>query len=290
MPRISKAVMITVVVVLFTGFAYAFLAYGPYSLRAEYHQDAARLMGRATTEPLVTDNDLDRLPAPVQRYLRAAGVIGRPHVRNLLARMHGRFRPSAEGAWMPFVAEQYNGFECCRGASRFFYMTASRSMVPMQAYHRFTDGAATMRVKVAGAVTVINLAGPEMTRAETVTLFNDLCVMAPAALVDAPVAWEHASDDRVTAAYTNAGITIRADLVFDRSGYLVDFVSDDRLKASDDGSTLMPSRWSTPLRGRKTFQGVQLAAAGDARWHSESGSFPYIELEFDDVVYNVRSR
>lgn len=290
MPRISVVAMIAAIVVLFTGFVYAFLAYGPFSLRAEYNQDVARLMLRATSEAAVTDDEVARLPEPVQRYLRGAGVVGQPHVRNFFARMHGRFRASADSPWMPFAAEQYDAFECCRGASRFFYMTASRLMVPMQAYHRFTDGAATMRVKVAAAITVVSQSGADMTRAETVTLFNDLCMMAPAALVDAPVVWEQVAADRVTAAYTNAGTTIRAELVFDASGHLIDFVSDDRLKASEDGSTLLPSRWSTPLRGQKTFRGVQLAAGGDARWHGENGSWAYIELEFDDIAYNVRNR
>ena len=291
MSRIATVVVSAAVLVLLVTFAYAVLVYGPYSMRAEYNTDVKRVSARAASTPLVTEADLQPLPDPVQRYLRAAGVVGRPHVRNVFARMHGRFRAAAESPWMPFVAEQYNAYECCRGASRFFYMTASRALIPMQAYHRFDDGAAAMRVKVAGALTVIDLSGPEMTRAETVTLFNDLCVMAPAALVDAPVTWERADGNRVTAAYTNAGITVRADLIFDASDHLVDFVSDDRLKASDDGSTLMPSRWSTPLRGWKTFRsGVQLPAAGEARWHSEAGAFSYIELELDDVAYDVRPR
>jgi hypothetical protein len=29
-----------------------------------------------------------------------------------------------------------------------------------------------------------------MSQSETVTLFNDMCIMAPATLVDAPIAWE----------------------------------------------------------------------------------------------------
>jgi len=36
--------------------------------------------------------------------------------------------------------------------------------------------------------------GQEMDRAGTVTVFNDLCVLAPAAIVDAAVTW-HPIDD-----------------------------------------------------------------------------------------------
>jgi len=41
---------------------------------------------------------------------------------------------------------------------------------------------------------MVNRFGQEMDRAGTVTVFNDLCVLAPAAIVDAAVTW-HPIDD-----------------------------------------------------------------------------------------------
>jgi len=268
--------------------AYGFLAYGPYSLRAEYRRDVAGGLARRVPVALVSETDLARLPVPVQRYLRVSGVVGQPRVRNFRARMHGRFRNGPDQPWMRFVAEQLNVLEgqCCGGSSRFFYMTASRWLIPMQAYHRYTASAATMRVVAAALAPVVSMSGPEATRTETVTLFNDLCVMAPAALVDAPVVWEDARDDAVRAAFTNAGYTIRADLRFAATGVLADFSSDDRSQASEGGS-LAPTRWSTPLRGARQFGSVRLAAGGDARWALPGGEFVYIELWLDDVAYNV---
>ena len=289
MSRLFGALAGAIAILMTVGIAYGFLAYGPFSMRAEYERDSSGVLTPRNSYPPITEAEIARLPVPVQRYLRFAGVVGQVRVRNLRARMHGRFRGSPDAAWMPFAAEQYNTFggSCCGGDSRFFYMTASRWLVPMQGYHRYAGGAATMRVRVAGAAQVMQMAGPEMTRAETVTLFNDVCVLAPGALVDADVVWEHVAPDRVTGAFTNAGITIRAELVFDADGRLVDFISEDRLKASEDGSTLAPSRWSTPLRGERTFGAVHLAAGGDARWHGGGEPFVYIELVLDDVAYNL---
>ena len=50
--------------------------------------------------------------------------------------------------------------------------------------------AATMRVKVASALTIVDAKGTEMDEAETVTLFNDLCVFAPGALIDRRIQWQ----------------------------------------------------------------------------------------------------
>src|SRR5215470_13098731 len=55
--------------------AYGFLAYGPYSLRAEYRRDVAGGLARRVPVALVSETDLARLPVPVQRYLRVSGVV-----------------------------------------------------------------------------------------------------------------------------------------------------------------------------------------------------------------------
>lgn len=41
-----------------------------------------------------------------------------------------------------------------------------------------------MRVRVAGLAQVVDVRGPEMDRLDAVTLPNDLCILAPGALVD----------------------------------------------------------------------------------------------------------
>lgn len=131
-------------------------------------------------------------------------------------------------------------------------------------------------------------AGAEMTQAETVTLFNDMCVMAPATLVDPSIRWEPIDDRRVRAAFTHAGRTIHAELVFNEAGELVDFWSDDRRRSEGDGRTMTAVRWSTPLSHYRQFGTARLMSHGEARWHDPGGAFTYIEFEMEDVRYNVR--
>ena len=159
---------------------------GPWGLRAEYDRDVAAALARARPTALVTEADLAPLPPQVQRYLRVAGVVGQPRVWNMRARMRGRIRGATDARWMPLRAEQHNVFD---EPARLFYMTATMLGVPVDGYHRFVGGAATMRVKAAGLVPVQQSGGDEMTQAETVTLFNDMCLMAPATLVDPAIAW-----------------------------------------------------------------------------------------------------
>jgi hypothetical protein len=273
--------------VALVGVVYGFLVVGPLSMRAEYDRVVERGLARAASSSpgIVGETDLAPLPPPVQRYLRAAGVVGQPRVTNFSARMRGRIRSGPDDPWMTFAAEQHNFFD---EPSRFFYMDAWRTMVPVKVFHRYEGPSATMHARVAGLVPVVDAAGAEMDRAETVTLFNDMCIFAPATLIDPAIRWEPADEHTARATFTNAGQTIRADLVVNDAGELVNFWSDDRRRASTDGRTLDAIRWSTPLTGRRSFGAVRLASRGEGRWHEPAGEYAYIELEIEEVAYNVR--
>lgn len=269
------------------GVVFGFLAQGPTSLRAAYERDVDRALASIAPVQALAEADLVNVPAPVQRYLRTAGVVGQPRVHNFRARMHGRIRNGPEARWIPMTAEQYNVID---DKTRLFYLTASMLGIPVKGFHRYLGPSATMRVKAAALVPVVDAYGSEMNQSETVTLFNDMCVMAPATLIDPAIAWEPVDAHTVKARFTNAGHTVRAELSFNEAGELTSFSSDDRYQTSPDGKAARKVRWSTPLGAYRAFGPVRLASGGEGRWHEPDQEYAYIELTFDEVQYNVRSR
>jgi hypothetical protein len=137
---------------------------------------------------------------------------------------------------------------------------------------------------------MVNAAGPDMDRGETVTVFNDLCVLAPAALVDAPITWQAVADRHVRGSFTIGAHTVSADLTFSADDDLVDFVSDDRLRASLDGKSFTRQRWSTPIQAYRAFGRRRVGVNAEARWHAPQleGEFTYVEFHVDDITYNER--
>jgi hypothetical protein len=253
------------------------------SLRAAFRRDVERALARTSPATTLNVSDITHLPDPIQRYLRITGSVGQPRVRNFHARMHGRFRGGRESAWMPIAAEQYNFVD---PPARFFFLTASMRGIPVHGFHRYADGAASMDVRAAWLVPVARASGPEATRSETVTMFNDMCLIAPAMLVEPSVEWEGGDAHSVRARFTNAGFTIRAELTFDVAGELTNFQSDDRSQTSD-GRTSKRLRWSTPCGAYRSFGPLYLTSGGAALWH-EPDPWPYIELVFDDIRHNER--
>lgn len=128
-----------------------------------------------------------------------------------------------------------------------------------------------------------------MNQSETVTMFNDMCLLAPATLVDAPIAWTPEGDRTVSASFSNAGNTIRAKLTFDAAGDLVSFVSDDRYQ-SVDGKTYEKFPWVTPVGDYRDFGVARIGNGGEAIWKEPSGDFPYARMKIESIEYNVTDR
>lgn len=85
------------------------------------------------------------------------------------------------------------------------------------------------------------------------------------------------------------GHTVCADLTFDDDHQLIDFVSDDRYRASADGKAFTRQRWSTPVSGYRDIRGCHIAF-GRGRWHpTDQPPFDYIEFFLDDITYLRRA-
>ncbi|RYV51323.1 DUF6544 family protein [Pengzhenrongella frigida] len=163
------------------------------SFRAEHRRRTEAALREQLAGAVVTEADLARLPGLVAAHVRRSGAVGHPRVVSFRARVHGRIRAGSTAPWMTFTGEQVN--TCGPQPSRVFIMKARMFGLPVDVLHVFAGPAASMRVRLCSLVPMVNAAGPDLRRAETVTVFNDLCVLAPAALVDAAVVWDAVDDD-----------------------------------------------------------------------------------------------
>ncbi len=257
----------------------------PSSLRSRYLADVRSFrssVASAAASGPIADADLASLPPIVQTYLRRAGVVGKPHVRSFHSVFSARFRQARDGRWMNATGEQHNFYGST--PARLFFMNATQWGIPVVGYHRYVGSEATMQIRVAGVLQVVNASGSTMTQGETVTLLNDMCVLAPAMLVDAPIRWEQVNNHEAKATYSNAGHTVTAILSFDEAGDLVGFLSEDRYQS--DGRTYKRFPWSTPLGDYRDFGPARLAAHGEARWREPTGEWVYGEFTIERITYN----
>lgn len=248
-----------------------------------YKAEVSTRLAQAQDTPLLTEADMAHLPAPVQKYIRYTGSVGKPQVRNFRAVFKGEIRRKMSGGFMKMEALQHSFFD---RRARIFYITSKMWGIPFAGLHLYTDSSATMRVRVASLLRVADAKGAQMTKGETVTMFNDMCIIAPATLVSRDIEWELVDPLTVKARFTNAGYTVSAMLYFNAAGALVNFSSDDRY-LSEDGSSYINYRWTTPVSDYIEFRGRKIASYGEATWHTPEGEFCYGKFRTVDVEYNL---
>ncbi len=231
----------------------------------------------------LTDADIAFLPDLIQKYIRYTGSLNKPIVNNFRVRFSGKIRSREKDVWMPLVSEQYNFIKI---PTRLFFLNATMNYLPVAGFHCFKNGIAFMDIRLLSMFKVEYQSGAVMDTSETVTFFNDMCVMAPATLIDDRIEWLEVDQNKVKASFTNDDLKISAWLYFNEKGELVNFVSEDRSAIEADG-TVAKMKWSTPLRDYKDINGHRLASYAETIYTYSDGDFTYATFTLKDISYNV---
>ena len=224
---------------------------------------------------ILTDADLLPLPEPVQRYLKYSGVLNKPKVKNVKAVFEGQMREQGRD-YFSFTSEQFNFFD---EPTRLFFMKGKIFGVNFLGYHKYSNGKAIMDIRLFGLFSIVKKSGDFMDKAETVTLFNDMCLLAPATLIDKRIQWELINDTLVKATFTNKKISIKATLYFNHRGQLVNFISSDR--------DINQYPFLTPVSEYKIINGYNLMSKAETVWDYTDGKFTYGKFVLKEIEYNI---
>lgn len=259
----------------------AFLNVLPSSFQNRYKTEVQKRLN-TIPDSVLTKEDIQQLPVPVKKYLYYTGAVGKPKIYNFRAVFKGMFKRTMKSGWMNIYAQQYNFFN---DPARIFYIKSSLFGIPFNGLHLYIGNNATMQIKLASMLQVADAKGEKMNKGETVTLFNDMCLLAPATLIDKNIQWETIDSFTVKAKFTNKMNSVTATLYFNEKGELVNFISNDRY-LSTDGKTYINYPWSTPVKNYKDFYGRKVAAYAEAIWHKPDEEYLYARFSLQEIKYN----
>lgn len=230
----------------------------------------------------LAESDLAYLPPAVQGFIRRSGAVGKPRVQNVRVEFDAQMWRAPDQAPMRATTVQYNFFG---RPARLFFMKARMFGLPVRALHVYTDECATFTVRVASLVNMVDQSGDEISRAETVTVLNDMCFLAPGSLVGPRLEWESIDNRTAVVTFTNGPHRVAATLVFNERDELVDFFSDDRPDSST--GAFRPMRWSTPISDYQDVNGRSLPTRGSAVYARPEGEFTYGRFVLKSIAYDV---
>lgn len=93
---------------------------------------------------------------------------------------------------------------------------------------------------------MVDLPGPQISAAETVTVLNDLRLMAPGSLIDARLTWTAVDRHTAVVTFANGRHSVAGRILVNDAGQLTDFWSDD---PPDRGGGASPPCDGPPLSG-----------------------------------------
>ncbi len=234
-------------------------------------------------EEVLSENDLAHLPLPIKKYIAYAGAVGKSKPQNVCIEFDADMFRKQGDTPMKAGSKQYNFYG---SYTRIFLMKASKMFIPFLATHIYSHQQATFVVRVANMFNMVDMKGEVLTKAETVTVLNDMCVFVPGNLIDKRLSWKEIDALSCEVTLINGKYKVSAVLYFNEKGELINFVSDDRLALQNDG-TIKQARWSTPVGDYKVLDGRRIPTYGETIWNYPEGDFTYGKFRLKKIQYNV---
>lgn len=234
---------------------------------------------RATASPVERD-ELERLPAPVQRWLEASGVVGRARARTVRLKQRGELRTKPDGPWMPAQAEQY--FFVDPPAFIWRVNAAMLRVLPIVGRDKYLAGHGNMLIKALSLLNVVNASDHKIDHGSMLRFLGEI-VWFPSGALSPRIAWEPVDAASARATIRYGGLAASALFTFGADGRVLALHAERYLGGGPDAK-LTP--WAVSCSEWRSFDGVQVPSRGDAGWLLPSGHFSYYRWEVTDVEYN----
>jgi hypothetical protein len=233
------------------------------------------------TKQIVQQSDLQGLPSPVQKWMTAAGVIGKERIQSVRMKQQGFMRTKINQPWMPFSAQQYVVVE----EPGFIWSVKAQAAPFMSIVGRdmYCKGQGNMLIKLLGLVTVANASGKEVNQGSMLRYMAET-MWYPSAALSSYIQWETIDDNSARATMRYKGVEASGIFHFNDRGEPVNFTA--RRYRETDGSYEL-STWSADVADYKEFKGIRIPSTGTITWKLPAGDFTWYRLEVVDAEFNT---
>jgi hypothetical protein len=228
----------------------------------------------------VEARDLEKLPAPVRRWLEVSGAVGHARAATVRLRQRGEFRTGPDKPWMPVTAEQYYSVD----PPGFVWSVDARMLhvLPLAGRDRYAGGHGHVLIKLASVFTVADAVGREIDQGALLRYLGEIVWFPSAALADY-INWEAIDDHSARATMRFAGVTASMVFGFDDRGRVVTQAAE---RYMGTGGAPRLEKWFIPVTEWRKFCGIEVPSRGNAVWKLATGDFDYFRWEIVDIEVN----
>jgi uncharacterized protein DUF6920 len=257
--------------------------YGAWRWRNQTEQLRARL--HAARSPIAqltySSRELEGLPGPVQRYLRAVLKDGQPIIGIARFKHTGMFN-------MGETTPNWRGFSSSQIVTTrppgFDWDGRVRMAPGLNAFvhDAYVSGEGLLHARLLGLVTVADVRGtPQAAEGELLRYLAETIWYPTALLPGQGVCWTEMHESSARATLTDGPTTVSLDFRFGRDGLIESTYASARIV--DGAVTRMP--WVARVWAYDTRDGVRIPLEGEVAWVLPDGPYPYWRGQIMSIEY-----
>jgi hypothetical protein len=229
-------------------------------------------------------NELIGLPAPVQRYFRAALTDGQPMISGVSIAHTGTFNMNVTGddQWRPFsstqrVITQRPGFD-------WEARIAMLPGLPVRVHDAYIAGEGILHASLFGLVSVANLRGtPDMAQGELLRWLAEGAWYPTALLPSQGVQWQAVDDRSATATMQDGATSVTLLFRFNADDMIASMRAEAR--GATINGVMVPTPWEGHWSKYVLRDGMRVPLDGEVAWMFPAGTRPYWRGGITSIVY-----
>ena len=256
----------------------------PYSAtKAQFQKDIRTYINQTgKNDTMITEQDIERLPEPVQTHFRISGYLGKGKKNAIKAYITSA--PLKDANDKPPMIVDYTLCSFADKPVRLAYIKTSMYGIPFEAYDSTQSGAGFMKGVLGKVIPLFEQRGAEMDKAQLLTYLGE-CFLIPSAILGNDITWEAIDSTHTKASISYMGITGSGMFTFDEKGFVQSFQTDQRARIGNDGSVDYP-KWSLIYGDFQEKDGMFYPTKLKTIWHDSKGDLVYFDasnIEFISI-------
>ncbi|MCF8309518.1 MAG: hypothetical protein K9I68_10965 [Bacteroidales bacterium] len=267
------------IIILALGILFIISQTGNKMANAQNNNDVMALFSNAATfeGKTFSYDQLEGLPAPVQRYFKHVLPQGQPYVESVRLKHDGRFKSGVDKDWTDIKGEQY-----FTSATPGFLWVGKTSLFTARDMYICDQG--RLVVKLFSLVKVVDEKGSHVDQGELLRWLGESVWFPTNLLPRKNLEWSPINDTSARVTFSHNGISVFLDVFFNENDEIV------RLETERYMEKNRLEKWSGELSDYREVNGMKIPMHIQASWDLKEKTHTYADFQIQNIEFDVPER
>jgi hypothetical protein len=229
------------------------------------------------------EEDIAKLPEPIQRYFRYCGYIGKKKMSSAkLVWKDVNFKMGVDKPWFKIKYQQYN-FVSEPGRIAYIY-SKMFGIIPFEGKDEYLNGKGNMLGKLLKKITLFDVKGDEINVSAAVTYLSESLII-PTCVLEKFISFEPIDHNHVKGIIEYMGIKAEGIFTFNDNGEFTRFETETRYMDSGKG-TSEKHKWTAEAGNYISNNGIKIPSELKGVWNLPNGDYEYFNGIVCEITYD----